>query len=132
MAKLKRAVGPAPSDLAVLLVDDSQNFLNSLSLFLAREGMRILTARSGLHALEVMKAEPVSIVVADYWMPGMDGVTLLNEVERLFPRVGRILLTGAADADIVVDAARHRVLTKGMDPSLVLRVIQREVRKSYG
>jgi|HubBroStandDraft_2_1064218.scaffolds.fasta_scaffold82066_4 response regulator RpfG family c-di-GMP phosphodiesterase len=132
MAKLKRAVGPAPSDIAVLLVDDSPLFLDSLSALLASADMRILTARSGLHALELLQQEPVSVVVADYYMPGMDGVTLLGEVARLFPGVGRVLMTGMPDADIVLEARGHRVLVKGMDPNLILRVIQREVRKSYG
>ncbi len=132
MATLKRAVSPVPSDPAVLLVDDSDLFLNAFGAVLSREPLRVLKAPSGLHALETLKTERVAVVVADYWMPGMDGVTLLNVVERLYPLVGRVLLTGAPDADIVTGAFHHRVLTKGMDPGLVLRVILREVRKSYG
>lgn len=128
MATLKRAVGPAPSDAVVLVVDDSELFRESLRAFLSREPLRVLTVPSGLHALEILKVEPVAIVIADYWMPGMDGVTLLNEIERLYPRVGRILMTGAPDADIVVGAQGHRVLVKGMDPDLILRVILRAVR----
>ncbi len=132
MATLKRTEILVPSDPAVLLVDDSDLFLKSLVAVLSREPLRVLTASSGLHALETLKTERVAVVIADYWMPGMDGVILLDAVERLYPLVGRILLTGAPDADIVTEALHHRVLVKGMDPGLVLRVILREVRKSYG
>lgn len=134
MAKLKRAVGPAPSDIAVLLVDDEPIFLNSLAALLAPESLKILTARSGLHALEVLRSGPIALVVADYWMPGMNGIQLLDEVKRLYPNTGRVLLTGRPDADIIVQAQarEHRVLVKGMTAELMQQVISREARRHAG
>jgi len=129
MAQLKRAAGLTPSSPTVLLVDDDDRYLDSLARFLEGDSARLLRARSGLHALEQLKTETVSLVVSDYWMPGMDGVQLLDEVMRLYPRVGRVLLTGRPDADIVLDSTRHRLLVKGMEPDLIRRVILREARR---
>jgi two-component system NtrC family sensor kinase len=108
----------------VLFVDDSEELLASLRRLFAREPIRILTAVSGLHALQVLMTESVHLVVSDYAMPGMNGNALLHEVGRLYPLVGRILLTGVADSELVLDTP-CRVLTKGMDPGLVRHAIVR-------
>lgn len=131
--KLKRAAGLAPSsDPVVLLVDDEPIHLQLLSNLLARHSVRVLSAASGLHALDILKVESVALVVSDYWMRGMNGIQLLDEVKRLYPSIGRILLTGEPDAEIVVEAKGHKVLTKGMSPSLICRVIVREAGRHAG
>ena len=112
----------------MLFVDDDPSALDLYEAIFRRDDFRVLTAPSGLHALEVLSREPaIVVVVSDYWMHGMTGVALLNEVRRLYPRLGRILLTGTPDSEIVVEARHHKTLTKGMDPDLIRRVILREV-----
>jgi len=129
MAKLKRALGQVARELVVLLVDDEPAYLESIGQLLSRDPVRLRHARSGLHALEILSSEDIALVVADYWMIGMDGVTLLNEVQRLYPSVGRVLLTGAPDSEIVVEAKAHKVLTKNMRPELIRQSILREARR---
>jgi len=129
MAKLKRAVGLVSRDPVVLLVDDEPTYLESLVCLLSREALHIKQARSGLHALEVLQSQEVDVVVADYWMIGMDGITLLNEVQRLYPETRRVLLTGAPDSEIVLEAKAHKVLTKDMRPELIRQSILRAARR---
>ena len=120
------------NDAAVLFVDDEPDALSAYER-LFRAEVRVLTAQSGLHALELLKQHRVAVVVSDYWMTGMHGIALLNEVRNLYPEVGRILLTGLPDADLVIEARQHHhVLTKAMAPSLVRRVILREVKRHGG
>lgn len=128
----KKAASPSPvrSDPTVLLVDDEPRYLDSLVFLFGQDPVRLIKARSGLHALEMLKTEPkVAVVVSDYWMRGMDGVQLLNEVLRLYPAMGRVLLTGRADSEIVIEARAHKMLTKDMQPDLIRRVILREARR---
>ncbi len=127
----KNAASPSPvrSAPTVLLVDDEPRYLDSLGFLLGQDPVRLLKVRSGLHALEMLKTEPVAVVVSDYWMRGMDGVQLLNEVLRLYPAKGRVLLTGRADSEIVLEARAHKMLTKDMQPDLIRRVILREARR---
>ena len=124
VSSLSGAVQARPT---VLFVDDSEEILASLKRLFAHEPIRIVTAPSGLHALRVLLSEPVHLVVSDYAMSGMNGNALLHEVGRLYPLIGRILLTGVADSELVLDTP-CRVLTKGMDPGLVRHAI---VRAAY-
>ncbi len=124
----QRSEGSDPSDPVVLFVDDEEKALSTFRRFFASDPIIVLTATSGLHALEVLQRETVHLVVADYWMKGMDGITLLDEVARLYPGLSRLLFTGLPDSEIVLEAG-VRVLTKDMDPGLIRRVILREARR---
>ena len=127
MSRLKKTAGIPPSEPLILLVDDELKYRDELGHVLAFEGAGVLKARSGLHALEELRTEPgIAVVVTEYWMVGMDGIQLLNEVRRLYPDKGRILLMGTPDAEIVLEAIEHKVLTKSMSPGLIRRVILRE------
>ena len=124
----QRSEGQGPSDPVVLFVDDEEDVLRALGRFFARDPIVVLTASSGLAALEILSREPVNLVVADYWMKGMDGIMLLAEVGRLYPDMPRLLFTGRPDSEIVLEAG-VRVLTKDMDPGLIRRVILREAHR---
>lgn len=128
MVTLKRATEQSSGEPCVLFVDDDPGALEIYEQLFSRGPIRVLTAPSGLHALEILSKEIVSVIVSDYWMAGMDGITLLTEVERLYPEVHRLLLTGEPDGDLVLEAG-VRVLTKGMDPGLIQRVILREAKR---
>lgn len=117
-----------PLDPVVLFVDDDVYTLRAYQNFFGRYALRILTAPSGLHALDLLTREKVHLIVSDYSMMGMTGIDLLHEAGRLYPAMGRILLTGEADSEVVLSAP-CRVLTKSMDPALITRVILREVQR---
>lgn len=119
---LSEASGGRPT---VLFVDDDDDQLELYELLFAADPIGVVTVPSGLHALQILRAEKVHLVVSDFAMPGMNGGALLREVGRLYPLTGRILLTGDADSELVLDSP-CRVLTKGMDLGLIQRAIVRE------
>ncbi len=122
-----------PSDPLVLLVDDDPDYLTTIRLLLSRSPVKVMTASSGLHALDILRAHSAHVVVSDYWMLGMDGIRLLSEVERLYPKTRRVLLTGSPDSEIVLEGrSLHRVLTKNMISDIILQGIMREVRRYDG
>ncbi|HUQ29410.1 MAG TPA: response regulator [Usitatibacter sp.] len=92
---------PPPPKPRVLFVDDDARVLNALRA-LFREPFDVVTAESGAAALEIIKTDPVQIVVSDQRMPGMLGVELLREVRKASPRTVRILLTGYSDLAAMV------------------------------
>lgn len=122
-----------PSDPTVLFVDDDSDQLDLYEHLFSREPVHVLTAPSGLHALEIIRtsSRPVVLLVSDYQMLGMNGIDLLNTVLKQWPKIGRILLTGIADAEIVLEAVGHKVLTKRMDRDLITRVILREAKRCH-
>ncbi len=78
---------------ALLLVDDEPNVISSLIRELRHEGYNIFSAQSGITGLKVLKEEDIGVVLSDYMMPEMDGVTFLESVKQNKPDVVRILLT---------------------------------------
>jgi len=96
----------------ILCVDDEEGVLNALRQQLgSRFGheCEIATALSGNDALELLDelerdGEPVAVIIADQIMPGMKGVDLLEQVDRRSPTTTKILLTGQAGLDAVINA----------------------------
>ena len=84
----------------VLLVDDDPNVVASLRRILRRLGFEVRVACSGDEALDALAGGPVDVVVTDQTMPGMDGLTLLDQARKRFPGVARIMLTGVVDQDM--------------------------------
>ena len=125
----KPRVIPAEGSPVVLFVDDEPTAIVAFERLFRGEGIKILTAPSALHAFDILKRELVHLVVSDYLLPGMLGTALLDEVARQYPNTGRMILTGVADSDMVVEAKRHQVLTKDMHPPLIRRMVLREVRR---
>lgn len=79
---------------AVLFVDDEINILNSLKRGLIDEDYECVFASSGKEALDIMEKKNFSVIVTDMRMPSMDGLTLLKEVKRMYPKTVRIVLSG--------------------------------------
>jgi CheY-like chemotaxis protein len=86
----------------VLLVDDDREMLLALREGFGRyaESMRVLLAGDGLEALEVLKREPVSLVVTDLKMPRMDGFELLAAIMGSYPDIPVIIITGYSTPDM--------------------------------
>jgi response regulator RpfG family c-di-GMP phosphodiesterase len=104
------------SEKTVLCVDDENHILQSLKRLLRREGYRLLTAASGREGLEMLQIETVQLVISDQRMPEMTGVEFLEKVKERHPDVVRVVLSGYADAALIVDAVNeggiYRFLTK--------------------
>jgi signal transduction histidine kinase len=90
----------------VLLVDDEVDFLSSLAQRLELRGLPVLTAASGLEALEILDREPVDVVVLDVRMPGMDGIETLRRIKDRHPQVQVVMLTGHADLESSIEGMR--------------------------
>ena len=97
------------TDLAIsqtiLIVDDEEIVLTSIHSFLSLETKyNVKTFTSAEKALEYIKNNDIDLVVSDYLMPEMDGITFLSQVKKLKPDVPRIILTGYADKENAIKA----------------------------
>lgn len=63
----------------IFLVDDDENILTSVSMYLEAEGYDVRKFHDGVSALEALKASPPDLAVFDVKMPRMDGIELLRE-----------------------------------------------------
>lgn len=113
----------------VLLVDDEENILRSLQRALRNERYVVLSADGGASALTLLEQHEIDVVISDARMPGMDGATLLSEIQRRWPNCLRILLTGYSDITTTVKAINegkiYRYISKPWDDD-ELRLIIRQ------
>jgi len=89
--------------ITILYVDDEENNLFSFKATF-RIKYHVLVAISGEEALKILAAKKVHVIITDQRMPEMTGVDFLEKVLERFPDPMRILLTGYADMNAVVDA----------------------------
>jgi DNA-binding response OmpR family regulator len=83
----------------ILVIDDEQGIREFLDTFLRRKGYDVLLAASGREGLKVFRRERPDAVVLDLNMPGIDGLTVLQEIRNLNPSQPVIILTEAGTAE---------------------------------
>jgi DNA-binding NtrC family response regulator len=90
----------------VLLVDDEDEFIQTLAERMRNRGMEVSTSNSGREALEMVDDKPFDVVVLDLQMPGMDGMVALEKIKKRQPDIQVILLTGHATVAKGVEAVK--------------------------
>jgi two-component system, chemotaxis family, chemotaxis protein CheY len=88
----------------ILVVDDSPTVRNIIKIYLMNLRLSILEAEDATRALQLLKLVPVSVVIADINMPGMDGITFVKEIrsskEAQLRGIPVILLTAEKGAEL--------------------------------
>jgi len=96
---------PQPPPARTVLFVDDESVNHDLFGYQFGEKWNILSAFSGDEALQLFKAHPeVGVIVSDLKMPGMDGIELLTRIFRLNPDTVRIIVTGHARFESVLQA----------------------------
>jgi two-component system nitrogen regulation response regulator NtrX len=90
----------------ILIVDDEISILQSLNGILADEGYAVVQASSGEEGLEKAGKDQPDLILLDIWMPGVDGMTVLDEVKRLYPLLPVIIISGHGTIETAVKATR--------------------------
>lgn len=91
---------------SVLLVDDDEINLKSLSLYLKSQKWDVVCASSGREAIQKIENSSIKIVITDIKMQDMDGITLLREIKNLQKDVEVIMMTGHSNEDIAINALK--------------------------
>jgi signal transduction histidine kinase len=90
----------------ILVVDDETLILDLAVMLLTTRGYEVITAQSGEECLELVAQEKPPLVLLDYMMPGMDGMTTLQEMRKRFPDTYVIMLTGKGNEEIAVEVMK--------------------------
>lgn len=84
----------------ILVIDDEPGIRDLLDTLLRRKGYVVVLAESGRKGLELFRRDHHDVIILDMKMPGMDGLTVLQEIHRLDPRQPVIILMGAGTAEM--------------------------------
>ncbi len=102
----------------ILVVDDDPSVLSTYQRLLDRAGYKTVTEADPRNVLDRNRASQADLIVLDYKMPGMDGLTLLAELRRRECRARCILISAYLNDDVRTQAERlgvNRVLDKPVD-----------------
>ncbi len=113
----------------VLFVDDEEKILKSLKRSFMDEPYETIFANSGKEAIEVLKRKEAHVLVTDIRMPEMDGLELLRIVKEEYPHIIRLVLSGFAETEILLNAINKgeilRFITKpwksNEEPKIIIR-----------
>jgi response regulator RpfG family c-di-GMP phosphodiesterase len=116
---------------SILVVDDDELVRRAVDRSLTRAGHRCFTAQDGESALAEIDRHTIDVLLADYQMPGMNGVHLLRTVGETHPDLVRILFSGNADyleaCAAVNQGGAHRILAKPFEMVELVRTIEQAI-----
>ena len=90
----------------ILIVDDEDRIVQSITGVLEDDGFRAVTARSGEEALEVFQREGPDVTLLDIWLPGMDGMEVLKRLKAMDPDCQVIMISGHATISTAMTAVK--------------------------
>jgi len=115
----------------ILVVDDDPLIRGSLYELLRGRQFDVEMAADGAEAMDHLKRRVFQLVIADWKMPQVDGMSLLNHIRSQYPDVSVILITGFGNVTSAVEAIRQGAfdyLTKPIQPSEVLARVEAMLR----
>jgi len=102
--------------IRLLLVDDEDDFRQTIAKRLAKRGLAAEQAASGNECLSILDKKAMDVVVLDVKMPGMTGIEVLRHVTAKHPKTEVILLTGQATASEGVEGIKAGAFDYLMKP----------------
>jgi len=91
---------------SILIVDDEESILASLSDILRDEGYNVAVAKNGVDALRAYTMDPPDLMLLDIWMPEMDGMETLRRVRELAPTAQVMMMSGHGSIETAVKAIK--------------------------
>ena len=114
----------------ILYVDDEESNLNIFKNTFRRE-YNILVANSAAEGLEILKKEQVDLILTDQRMPGMSGTEFLSRVKVLYPDTVRMVLSGYAELETVVQAVNEGAIYKFFSKPWEEEQLRAQIRDAF-
>ncbi|GAB4331440.1 MAG: sigma-54 dependent transcriptional regulator [Calditrichia bacterium] len=110
----------------ILIIDDEANIRDGLITLLTAKGYQTAAASDGTEALALLENEVFDLIITDYKMQQMDGMKLLEKINKEFPSCKVIMMTGYGSIEHAVEAMRSgavHYLTKPIQPQKLYEII---------
>lgn len=117
----------------ILLVEDERVTRHRIQKMLEDAGYDVTPATNGNEALSCLDKETFDLVLLDIWMPGMNGLDVLNELSNGAARPKVVVMTSDDTPQTLVDAVRHepyQYVAKPVEPEDLLAIVEKAVQKT--
>jgi DNA-binding NtrC family response regulator len=116
--------------IRVLLVDDEEEFVETLAERLEVRGFDVATALSGAEALRRIEEREIDVVILDVQMPGLDGVEALRQIKQRKPLIEVIMLTGHGTVQTAIDGMKLGAFDFLLKPTETEDLVEK-LRRAY-
>lgn len=118
------------SEMNVLLVDDEESFVKTLSERLQMRDLKTNTVFNGEAAIDFVQDKEPDVMVLDLKMPGIDGMEVLRRVKQRFPDIQVIILTGHG-TDLHEDESRRLGVFDYLNKPVEIEVLVSRIKAAY-
>ena len=116
----------------ILWVDDEIDLLKPHILFLQQKDYEIVTAQSGVEALDELKQQNFDIIFLDEQMPGLDGLETLKRIKSIEPQIPIVMITKSEEENIMDEAIGRQIsdyIIKPVNPNQILLSLKKILKK---
>jgi len=116
----------------ILIVDDDEDIVESLSTLLSNAGYVVDVALNGEEAIKKSKEKVYNVALIDVELPDMTGIDLLTKLEERKPATRKIIITGYASLDNAVKALNlgaDAYLIKPVDPEELISTVKKQIEE---
>lgn len=93
-------------DYNILIIDDEASQRDILTGYLKKKGYKVFSASSGNEGIEIAKNNPVDIILSDFKMPDLNGIEVLEQVQKINPEISFVIVTAYGTVENAVKAMR--------------------------
>ncbi len=111
----------------ILVIDDDKLIRKVFKLTLSKEGYDVLEAEDGKQGLSIIKSELPDLVLTDFQMPGINGLEVIAEINRLKLNIPVIMLTGYGDVSLTIKSIQkgaYEFLEKPTKPEVLKSTVR--------
>ena len=114
----------------ILIIDDEQQIRSMLRLMLERDGYEVVEASDGIEGISAYRQKPADLIITDLIMPNKDGIGMIIELQKEFPDVKIIAMSGGGlnKPDGYLKGAKKLgaacTLTKPIDREKLVRAVK--------
>ncbi len=120
----------------ILIIDDEPQIRSMLRLMLERDGYEVVEAPDGIEGIRAYRQKPADLIITDLIMPNKDGIGMIIELQKEFPDVRIIAMSGGGlnKPDGYLKGAKKLgaayTLTKPIDREKMLRAVKNTIKDS--
>ena len=114
----------------ILIIDDEPEILSTLKEILEDEGYVVFGVLTGEDGLKMVEKTPPDLVILDVWLPGMDGIQVLDEIKKRNPSLPVLIISGHGTIEMAVKAVKlgaYDFIEKPLDLDKLLLKVERAI-----
>lgn len=115
-----------------MIIDNDKYVRESLSTFFEQGERKFLIFQSAREGLNSLKYQSFAVVISDYFLPDMNGLSFLDQVGKLHPQISRILMSTIVTDELRIQAEESRIdvlLEKPLNAASIDKILNETLKK---